>query len=201
MTMEEGGIPVFYAMSTGSAGEWWKKCFEYFKRHGKIEEAFAGAAFGAHLGTINHPLDYPFDPQRNLPHATEEERYRSLLKDNTCYRAGELVMLMMKRYLPHPIPILSTEGGVWFGSREDHEYPAVTWEMQTEWTMEMFNRFNPKHPKYWGDALFTQMCWEYDGWFNNWDRGKLEGVPTAKIPVLYVMEKAKKFDRGIAFRK
>jgi hypothetical protein len=189
---EEGGIPVFYAMTPGSAGQWWLDCFETFRRWGKIEEAFSGAAFGAHLGPINHPLDYPFNRERNLPGSTREERLRSLLQDNTCYRAGELIMLLMDRYLPHPIPILSTEGGAFLGNRDDPAYPPVGLVRHAVLNMGIFERFNPDHPEYWGDALFAQMSWEYDSWFNEWTHGRM--------PVLRLMEKAEKFDRGKAFR-
>lgn len=188
---EEGGIPVFYAMTPGSAGQWWRDCFETFKKWGKIEEAFAGAAFGAHLGPINHPLDYPFNPQKNMPHSTPEERLQSLLRDNTCYRAGELIMLLMDRYLPHPIPIMSTEGGAFLGSGEDANYPRVGFVRHAVVNMGIFERFNPDHPEYWGDALFAQMNWEYDSWFNEWTH--------RKMPILTLMEKAEKFDRGKAF--
>jgi hypothetical protein len=58
--------------------------------------------------------------------------------------------------------------------------------------MGIFERFNPDHPEYWGDALFAQMSWEYDSWFNEWTHGRM--------PVLRLMEKAEKFDRGKAFR-
>ncbi len=198
---EQGGIPVFYAMTPGSAGRWWKDCFETFAKWDKLEEAFAGAAFGAHLVPINHPLDYPFNKERNLPHATKAERFESLLKDNTCYLAVELIMHFMERHLPRPIPILSTEGGASLGSHEDRSYPRVTLERHRELNMEIFNRMNPRHPKYWGDALFAQMSWTYrgvgtfmmDGWFEHPEHGKL--------PILATMEKAEKFDRGVAFRK
>jgi len=199
---EEGGIPVFYAMTPGSAGKWYADCFETFRKWGKIEEAFAGCAIGAHLCSLNHPLDYPFNPEKNLPHATREERFDSLMKDNTCYRLGELIMLLMEKYLPAPIPILSTEGGTALGANEDRNYPKVTPELHRDMNMEIFNRFNPRHPKYWGDPLFAQMSWIYhtstgpfmmDSWFNHPQYGNL--------PVLSEMEKAEKFDRGIAFRK
>lgn len=188
---EEGGIPVFYAMTPGSAGEWWLKTFETFKKWSKIEEAFAGAAFGAHLGPINHPLDYPFNKEKNMPHATPEERLDSLLKDNTCYKAGELIMLLMDKYLPQPIPILSTEGSAFLGNQDDPTYPPVTFVRHTVLNLGIFQRFNPDHPEYWGDALFAQMSWEYDSWFNELHWGKM--------PILTFMEREPKFDRGKAF--
>lgn len=189
---DEGGIPVFYAMTPGSAGQWWKDCFVTFERWGKTEEAFAGAAYGVHLGPINHPLDYPFNPQKDMPRANGQQRYESLLKDNTNYLAVELLQRLMARYLPHPIPILSTEGGAFLGNQDDGNYPPVTLERHTEMNMGIFNRFNPEHPEYWGDSLFTQMSWEYDSWFHEWQYGKL--------PILDAMEEADKFDRGVAFK-
>jgi hypothetical protein len=202
---EEGGIPVFYAMSVGgedgrSAGQWWADCFETFKKWDKIEEAFAGAAFGAHLGTTNHPLDYPFDAKRNMPHATRAERIDSLMKNNTCYLGSELLIHLMSRYLPHPIPILSTEGGTFPDNQDDKNYLKITPELHRDYNIEIFNRFSPKHPGYWGDPMFAQMSWIWhadqglfaiDSWFDNPKYGNM--------PILAAMEKAEKFDRGAIF--
>lgn len=197
---EEGGIAVFYAMTPGSAGQWYRDCFETFKKEGRLEEAFAGAAIGVHTYTLNHPLDYPFDPKSNLPHATKEERLKSLLQDNTCFNIVELVMLLEDAYLPAQIPILGTEGGVSVGQGDDKRYPTTTMEIMTQMNMEIFNRMKPGSPGYWGDAFFSQMVWAYggsgtfmmSGWFNNPQYGNL--------PILSVMEKAVKFDRGAAFK-
>ncbi|NLE59502.1 MAG: hypothetical protein GX616_14155 [Planctomycetes bacterium] len=207
MIVEEGGIPVFYAMSVGgedkrSAGEWWLDCFETFKTWGKIEEAFAGTAFGVHLGTANHPLDYPFDAKRNMPHATRAERIDSLMKNNTCYLGVELLIHLMGQYLPHPIPILSTEGGTFPDNQDDKNYPKITPELHRDYNMGIFERFNPRHPEYWGDPLFAQMSWIHhtdsgifaiDSWFDNPKYGRM--------PILDALEKAEKFDRGTIFRK
>lgn len=207
MISESGGIPVFYAMSVGgedgrSAGEWWDDCFKTFKKWNKIEEAFAGCAFGAHLGPLNHPLDYPFDEKRNMPHATQEERIDSLMKNNTCYLGIELLIHLMDQYLPHRIPVLSTEGGAFPDNHGDKQYPPVTPERHAELNMGIFERMNPAHPEYWGDPLFAQMSWIYhasegifaiDSWFDNPKYGRM--------PILDAMERAKKFDRGSGMGK
>jgi hypothetical protein len=199
---EAGGIPVFYAMTPGTAGQWYADCFETFKKWGKIEEAFAGCAIGAHLGSINHPLDYPFNPQKNLPHATREERFASLARDNTCYLCGELIMHLMDRYLPYPVPILSTEGGTFLNNSADRNYPKVTPELHRDMNLETFRRFNPEHPKYWGDPLFAQMSWIYhtaegifvqDSWFRHPDHGDL--------PITKALETEPRFDRGKTFER
>lgn len=207
MIAEEGGIPVFYAMSVGgedkrSAGAWWKDCFETFKKWGKIEEAFAGAAFGVHLGTANHPLDYPFDPARNLPHATPEERIASLMQDNTCYLGVELLIHLMHDYLPAPLPILSTEGGAFPNNRDDPDYPKVALELHRDLNLGIFQRMNPKHPEYWGDPLFAQMSWIWhadegifaiDSWHDNPEFGRM--------PILDALEREPRFDRGVIFAR
>ena len=201
MIDEEGGIPVFYAMSVGgedgrSAGLWWDDCFRTFQKWGKIEEAFAGAAMGAHLGTINHPVDYPFDPQRNMPHASREERFNSLMQRNTGYLGGEVLMHLMDRYLPCPIPILSTEGGTFVDNQDDKTYPKTTPETHRDWNLEIFRRFNPRHPRYWGDPLFAQMSWIWhadEGSFalDSWHEHPKYG----RMPILDVLEKEPRFDR------
>ncbi len=206
MIAAEGGIPVFYAMSVGgadgrSAGQWWDDCFATLQKWGKIEEAFAGAAMGAHLGPLNHPLDYPFDAKRNMPHATKAERIDSLMKNNSCYLGVELLIHLMGKYLPHPIPILSTEGGAFPDNHDDKGYPKVTPEIHRDLNLGIFERFNPDHPEYWGDPLFAQMSWIYhtdggpfaiDSWFDNPKYGRM--------PILDALEKAKRFDRGKIFR-
>lgn len=199
IVQEEGGIPIFYAMTPGSAGQFYRDCFETFKEWGKIEEAFAGAAIGIHPYPMNHPLDYPFDPQKNMPHATEEERFESLMKDNTCFRILELVQLLQKRYLPWPIPILGTESGYNLGDQTDSSYPEITMDMHRDLNMEIFNRMNPKAEGYWGDTFFSQMVWAYGGegafMFGGWFNHPIHG----NLPVLDRMEAAEKFDRGVAF--
>lgn len=199
VVMKEGGIPIFYAMTPGSAGKFYAECFETFKRWNKIEEAFAGAAIGIHPYPENHPLDYPFDAQKNMPHANPDERFQSLLQDNTCFLILELVQRLQDRYLPHPLPILATESGVSYGNHADRNYPRSTLDMHRDRNMEIFLRMNPEAPGYWGDTFFANMVWTYTGegsfmfggWFHNPEFGNL--------PILDVMEKATKFGRGIAF--
>lgn len=206
MIAEEGGIPVFFAMSVGgedgrSAGEWWDECFRIFTKWNKIEEAFAGTAMGAHFGPLNHPLDYPFDPQRNMPHSTPQERIESLMKNNSCYLGVELLTWLIHKYLPYPIPILSTEGGAFPDNHADPSYPKVTPELHRDLNLGIFERMNPKHPQYWGDLLFAQMSWIWhtdggmfaiDSWENNPKYGRM--------PILGALEKAERFDRGMIFR-
>lgn len=200
IAQEEGAIPIFYAMTPGSAGEYYRDCFETFKSWGKIEEAFAGAAIGIHPYPLNHPLEYPFDPLSNLPHATRAERFNSLMQDNSAFRILELVQMMQMEYLPYAIPILATEAGYNIGDQSDHRYPEITPERMAELNMEIFNRMDPDHPLYWGDSFFSHMVWAYggtgsfmfSGWFNNPKYG-------GNLPVLDRMEEAEKFDRGEAF--
>ena len=123
VVMAEGGIPIFYAMTPGSAGKFYADCFETFKKWDKIEEAFAGTAIGIHPYPLNHPLDYPFDAKKNMPHATDEERFQSLMKDNTCFLILELVQRLEDKYLPYPIPILATESGAEYRRPSRPELP------------------------------------------------------------------------------
>ena len=199
---EEGGIPVFYAMSVGGedgrpCGAWWEDCFKTFQRWGKLREAFDGAAFGTHLGTLNHPVDYPFDPQKNLPHATPEERIASLRQDHSCYLAVELLQHQMRTYLGREIPILSTEGGCFPGDASDKNYPEITPEMHRDFLLEIFARFNPEHDRYWGDSLFAQMCWiwQADGAFANdaWHNNPRGG----DLPIVDALRTAPRFHRDI----
>lgn len=212
MIIAEGGIPVFYAMSVGgdkepggvqrSAGQWWDHCFKTFTKWDKIEQAFAGAAFGAHLGTVNHPIDYPFDPQRDMPRATKQQRFDSLMQRNTTYLGGELLMYLMEKYLPYPIPILSTEGGTFVDNQADQHYPMTTPQTHRDWNLEIFRRFNPAHPAYFGDLLFAQMSWIWhadqgifavDSWHDNPKYGRM--------PILDALEKEPRFDRGVIFQR
>jgi hypothetical protein len=175
-----------------------------------MEEAFAGTAFGAHLGTANHPLDYPFDAKRNMPHATPAERIASLLQNNTCYLGVELLTHQIHEYLPHPIPILSTEGGAFPDNEADPQYPRVTPEIHRDLNLGIFARMNPEHPEYWGDLLFSQMSWiwhadpaenatpeevrssfAWDSWSDHPEYGRM--------PILDALEQAPRFDRGKTF--
>ena len=203
MISSEGGIPVFYAMSVGgsdgrSAGQWWRDCFEEFRCRKRLEQAFAGCAFGVHLGPLNRPVDYPFNPEKNMPHATRAERIASLMQDNTTYLGAELLIALMGEYLPYPIPILSTEGGAFPDNHDDKGYPPVTPERHRDLNMEILERFKPGHSKYWGDPMFAQMSWIYhgdsppfaiDSWFDNPKYGRM--------PILDALEKAEKKHRDL----
>jgi hypothetical protein len=217
---EAGGIPVFYAMSVGgekepdgearSAGQWMNDVFKTFQQQGKIEEAFAGSALGAHFGPLNHPLDYPFDPKRNMPHATKAERIDSLMKNNSCYLGVELLTHLIHDYLPYPVPILSTEGGAFPDGHADANYPPVTPERHKELNLGIFRRMNPQHDAYWGDLLFAQMSWiwhtdpgagmteeemrrnfVWDSWHDHPKYGDM--------PILKALESEPRFDRGKAY--
>jgi hypothetical protein len=200
LVRQEGGIPIFYAMTPGSAGKWYAESFENFRKWGKIQEAFAGAAIGIHPYPLNHPLDYPFDAKKNMTHATPEERFQSLMKDNTCFLILELVQRLEDRYLPYPISILATESGLSVDDQTDRNYPKTTMDMHVAVNMEIFERMNPQNPKYWGDTLFANMVWAYGGEGSFMFSGWFHHPTFGNLPILDVMEKATKFDRGIAYK-
>ena len=75
-------------------------------------------------------------------------------------------------------------------------------EIHRDWNLEIFRRFNPEHPKYWGDSLFAQMSWIWhadsgsfaiDSWHDNPKYGRM--------PILDALEAEPRFDRGAIFER
>lgn len=101
-----------------------------------------------------------------------------------------------------PLPILSTEGGTFVDSQLDINYPMTTPETHRDLNLEIFRRYDPDHPRYWGDPLFAQMSWIWhadsglfaiDSWVDNPKYGRM--------PIMDALETEPRFDRGKAFRK
>lgn len=200
-----GGIPVVYAMSVGSsqpdgrlAHWWWRDFLHELAARGRLG-ALDGAAWGVHIGALNHPLAYPLDPVNVADHhITETDVVQAMLtqNDSSCYQSVRLIQQMLRDAGLPDVPVLSTEGGCFPWDRPDPRYPEVTPEAHRDMLLEIYRRFNPAHPEYWGDALFCQCSWLAIGgsqWPNDqWLQNPRFG---GDLPIVQALRQEPRFER------
>ncbi|MDD5059310.1 MAG: hypothetical protein PHQ60_15745 [Sideroxydans sp.] len=76
-----------------------------------------------HTAALNHPLSYPYDTVNQAEHPGA-----ILADDSNCWLKWRRVHEVVNEELGLELPVLSTEGGAWPGSREDDRYPELTVE-------------------------------------------------------------------------
>ena len=134
-------------------------------KRGRADLFEKGAWIAIHNYTLNHPLDYPYDPvnQEGQPVSQEEydrvgavgvgrgdARRRStsgaqsdknpgdtLADDASCFLAFQLTDQMARKALGFPVPIISTEGGPVVGWKEDRRYPRITPSLHRDRVIEI----------------------------------------------------------------
>ncbi|MDW8102131.1 MAG: carboxypeptidase-like regulatory domain-containing protein [Anaerolineae bacterium] len=145
-----GGLPAIPAFSVGEKTDIFS---EIARRRPDLFEAGIWAAI--HNYTLNHPIDYPYDPVNQEGKPLTREEYLSygpvewvwdrnplewinewrakdknpgatVMEDPSCFLAFEQVNALIVRACGHSIPIISTEGGPSVGSRDDRRYPRIT---------------------------------------------------------------------------
>jgi len=172
-----GGLPAIPAFSVGEKTDIFS---EIARRRPDLFEAGIWAAI--HNYTLNHPLDYPYDPvnQEGKPLTYEEyisygpvewvwdgnplewiNEWRAkdknpgatVLDDPSCFLAFEQINTLIVRACGHSIPIISTEGGPVVGWREDRRYPRITPALHRDMVVAI-NDFMQRHaPPY-----YFAMC-------------------------------------------
>ena len=173
-----GGLPGLPALSVGSKAN----LVEMVVRKGRADIFARGAWIAVHNYTLNHPLDYPYDPvhQEGAPLTRQEyERHgewawdgqpRQLInlwrrqgkrpgstieEDSDCWRCFELADLMAREALGYSVPVIGTEGGAVIGWRDDRRYPRVTPEIHKDWTVQINRFLQTQAPAY----FFTTCHW------------------------------------------
>jgi hypothetical protein len=196
-----------------------------------------GAWIAIHNGTLNHPLNYPFDTvnQSGTPVTQAEfdshsygawagdlawvnsERVRgknpgqalTSVDANGKDKGGSNCWLKFDAYenifegtFGFQLPILGTEGGVWVGTKVGEEpynssriydprYPAVSVEMQKNWTAEICRAMmDGEYPNYYFCTGFwlmankgmgnSHMPFERDAWYSYYWGGQLPVVQALK---------------------
>jgi len=198
-----GGYPAVPAMGVGSQ----VNPVALVVERGREDLFQHGAWVAIHNYVLNHPLDYPYDSvnQEGTPLTPEEYEQAGLWawdgqprelinqwraedknpgatvrEDPSCWLAFRLADELIVEALGYSVPIISTEGGVIVGWRDDRRYPRVTPDLHLDWTVGINDFMQREAPDYY----FT-MChwlianyrmghfapgWESQAWYTDWWR-------------------------------
>jgi hypothetical protein len=153
-----GGLPAFPAMGVGARDN----PIALVVAKGRADLFRSGAWVAVHNYTLNHPLDYPYDPvnQEGVPvsqaeydrlgpwawegrprelinawRAADKNPGATLEDDASCFLSVHLLDQMIVKTLGHKVPILSTEGGPVIGWKDDRRYPRVDPDTQAQWAV------------------------------------------------------------------
>lgn len=222
-----GGYPAVPAMGVGSRVNLVSRIVE----RGREDLFQHGTWLAIHNYTLNHPLDYPYDPvnQEGKPLTKEEydragywawdgqplewiNRWReedknpgaTLRDDPSCWLAFRLANELVVEALGYSIPIISTEGGVIVGWREDRRYPRVTPAIHREWVVNINNFMQQGAPEYYFTMCHWLLAnyrmghfapgWESQAWFTDWWREPfgIEG----ELPTVQAVREMPSIPRG-----
>lgn len=195
-----GGYPGFPAMGVGTI----VNPFQLIVERGRQDLFDNGAWLAIHNYILNHPLDYPYDAVNQTGQPLTQEEYdanrwgwdndplvvinrlrregakpgATIRDDATCWLAYVLWNEQVVEAFGHSVPIMSTEGGVVVGDRQDGRYPrndARRHEEVTLWIQDFLLSGAPT----WYFTVFhwlianNQMAqyrrgWETQCWYTNW---------------------------------
>ncbi len=172
-----GGLPAIPAVSVGEKTDIFS---EIAKRRPDLFDSGIWAAI--HNYTLNHPIDYPYDPvnQEGKPLTLEEylsygpvdwvwdnqplewiNEWRAkdknpgatVMDDPSCFLAFEQANALIVRACGHSIPIISTEGGPVVGWRDDRRYPRITPALHRDMVVAINDYMQRQAPPY-----YFAMC-------------------------------------------
>jgi len=156
-----GGIPVVFACTPGGHMNhrvYTNRFLAEVKRLGRLD-SFNRSVLGIHPRPLNNPPSQPRDTG-NPPNTTTWLEY-------TWYREAYY------NYLGWRIPLIATEHGYSGRGQENGEHPPMNDTTWAEWNKELFEQFNPSHPKavpaeflaacYWIEI--NEGVWIFDGPF------------------------------------
>ncbi len=152
-----GGLPALPALAVGRKVNF----IEGVVRRGRADIFDRGGWMAIHNYTLNHPLDYPYDPVNQEGQPVSQEEYdrlgpwaweghsRELINqwrqsdknpgatihdDPSCFLVFQLFADYAFSALGYHVPIISTEGGPVIGWKEDRRYPRVDAQTHADWT-------------------------------------------------------------------
>ncbi len=180
-----GGLPAFPAMGISST----QNRLKVVADKGRADLFEHGAWVALHNYTLNHPLDYPYDPvnQEGMPVSQEEydrlgpwawegrpremiNEWRradknpghTLTNDAACFLSFHLLNEQINQAFGHLVPIISTEGGPVIGWKDDRRYPRVDPFTQADWVVAI-NNFMQNNGQIHGlncpENYFTMCYW------------------------------------------
>jgi hypothetical protein len=155
-----GGLPALPAMAVGTKAN----PIEGVVKRGRKDVFEQGAWIAVHNYTLNHPLDYPYDPVNQEGQPVSQEEYdrlgpwaweavpreqinqwrasdknpgATLADDASCFLSFWHTDQIARKTLGFPVPLISTEGGPVVGWREDRRYPRTTPGIQRDRVIEI----------------------------------------------------------------
>ncbi len=155
-----GGLPALPAMAVGSKAN----PIAGVVQRGRKDIFEKGAWIAVHNYTLNHPLDYPYDPvnqegrpltqaeydalgpwawegaslqQINQWRAADKNPGDTLADDASCFLSFWHTDQIARQTLGFPVPLISTEGGPVVGWKEDRRYPRTTPEIHRDRVIEI----------------------------------------------------------------
>ena len=195
-----GGYPAFPAMGVGTI----VNPFKLIVSSGRQDLFENGAWLAIHNYVLNHPLDYPFDSVNQTGQLLTQGEYESdrwiwdndplsvinrlrtegakpgvtLRDDATCWLAYALWNEQLVEAFGHSVPIMSTEGGVVVGDRQDGRYGrnnVSRHEQVTLWIQDFLVSSAPT----WYFTVFHWLIannamgqnrpgWETQCWYGDW---------------------------------
>lgn len=198
--IEMGGYPAFPAMGVGTQ----VNPFQLIAARGRQDLFQNGAWLAIHNYVLNHPLDYPYDPVNQTGQPLTQQEYESnrwvwdndplsvvnrlraeganpgadLRDDSTGWLAYSLWNEQIVEAFGHSAPIMSTEGGVVVGDRQDGRYgrnDVYRHEQVSMWIQEFLVSSAPA----WYFTVFHWLIannamgqyrpgWETQCWYGNW---------------------------------
>ena len=198
--IELGGHPAFPAMGVGTI----VNPFDLVVQRGRKDLFDNGAWLAIHNYVINHPLDYPYDAVNQTGKQLTEAEYQAtrwqwdtdplsvinrlrnegvhsgatIYDDATCWLAYSLWNEQVVSAFGHSVPIMSTEGGLVVGDRQDGRYGrnnAARHQEVTLWVQDFLLTGAPT----WYFTVFHWLIanrlmaqdrpgWETQCWYTNW---------------------------------
>lgn len=195
-----GGYPAFPAMGVGTI----VNPFELIVQRGRQDLFERGAWLAIHNYVINHPFDYPYDAVNQTGLQLTEAEYlagrwgwdndplsvinqlradganpgATLYDDATGWRAYELWNEQVVAAFGHSVPIMSTEGGLVVGDRQDGRYPRNDVQRHRDGTLWINQFINSEAPQ-WYFTVFHWLIanrrmgqdrpgWETQCWYTDW---------------------------------
>ena len=178
----------------------------YLERFLKALKLLNGAAsllhdygwLAVHNAGLNHPLAYPDDAinQASHPGQTIHSHYYvngTPTGASNCIRKPEAVYRVFQNIMGFPLPVITTEGGFWPGSRQDPRYPELTNEtagqVQADALRSMATApawFLAQMPWLWANRVFANLHegFERDAWFRVPGWGNCPPNDPPKLPVM-----------------
>lgn len=144
-----GGLPAMPATAVGSK----VNSMQAVAKRGRSDIFQTGGWLAIHNYTLNHPLDYPYDPVNQEGQPVSQEEYDALgawawegvsrdqinqwrasdknpgdtiNDDASCFLAFQRTDQLAREAFGFPVVIISTEGGPVVGWKEDRRYPRTT---------------------------------------------------------------------------